>query len=140
MSKRIPKRLESAAEVLRDLQDETRDAADLTVSLLRNELELERQMSAKLRAELETAQKERDDARTQTERWSQFLHEAQNELAAAKRDGERMDWLQAHPLPTEVLRGPNDGEQGHAWAIACANSISLREAIDAAMSKEKGGA
>lgn len=52
-------------------------------------------------------------------------------LAGAK-DTCRLDFMDAHPLPTEVRGGCDDGHQGQAWAIA-AHSGNLRDALDAWM-------
>jgi hypothetical protein len=45
-------------------------------------------------------------------------------------DTDRINWLEAHPLPTEVHGGSDDGHVAKAWAIA-AHSGTLRDAIDA---------
>ena len=50
-------------------------------------------------------------------------------------DKRRLDFMDAHPLPTEVHGGCDDGHQGTAWAIAT-HSGSLRYALDAWMSHE----
>lgn len=44
-------------------------------------------------------------------------------------DTDRIEWLEKHPLPTEVHGGRDDGITGKAWAIA-AHDGTLREAID----------
>lgn len=50
-------------------------------------------------------------------------------------DTDRINWLEAHPLPTEVRGGAEDGHIGKAWAVA-AHSGTLREAIDMLMLSE----
>jgi hypothetical protein len=52
-----------------------------------------------------------------------------------ERDSELLDWLEAHPLATEVVGGADDGATGKAWAIACDARWTLREAI--AKAKER---
>lgn len=44
-------------------------------------------------------------------------------------DTDRINWLEAHPLPTEVRGGVEDGHTGKAWVVA-AHAGTLREAID----------
>ncbi len=51
-------------------------------------------------------------------------------------DKNRVDWLEAHPLQTEIRGGNEDGHMGKAWAIS-AHSGTFREAIDLIMSLEK---
>lgn len=52
-------------------------------------------------------------------------------------DKEMLDWLEAHPLNTEIHGGIDDGHTGKCWAIAAHSSVSLREAITKAMEMEK---
>ena len=60
----------------------------------------------------------------------------ESELAAAKRDGERLDWLQAHPRLSEMhIEGKV--VNCYAYAIAGHSKWTLRELIDAAI--EQGG-
>lgn len=60
------------------------------------------------------------------------VRELSEELVAAREDSARLDWLEAHPLKTEVVGGAQDGAESKAWAIACHAKWTLREAIDAA--------
>jgi hypothetical protein len=64
------------------------------------------------------------------------------EIMRLQADAERLDWLEAHQLPTEIMGGKDDGLESKAWAIACDQKWSLREAIDitreAAPAAERG--
>jgi len=51
---------------------------------------------------------------------------------AAITDTDRINWLEAHPLPVEVRGGPDDGHTARAWGLVAATG-TLREAIDATM-------
>lgn len=56
-----------------------------------------------------------------------------HELAAATLEGledtERLDWMDRHPLPTEIHGGADDGHAGKAWGVA-AHEGTLRDALD----------
>lgn len=51
------------------------------------------------------------------------------EVESLKDDKERLDWLEAHPLKTEVKGGSEDGSTGTFWGCGSAN-CTLRETID----------
>lgn len=50
-------------------------------------------------------------------------------LGAALQDADRLDWLEAHPLQSEIKGGSDDGHTGTFWGLGAANG-TLREAID----------
>lgn len=60
------------------------------------------------------------------------LAEAADRIEELEADGERLDWMEAHPLPAEVVGGRDDGLVARAWSIACVYNFSLREALDIA--------
>lgn len=55
------------------------------------------------------------------------------DLAAATLEGledtERLDWMDRHPLPTEIHGGAEDGHTGKAWGVA-AHEGTLRDTLD----------
>lgn len=45
-------------------------------------------------------------------------------------DTARLNWLEAHPLKSEVKGGHDDGKTAKVWAISCNKAHSLRQVID----------
>jgi len=58
------------------------------------------------------------------------ITELEAKVERLRLDTARLDWLENHPLPTEVVGGCNDGLMSKTWAIACDPMWSLREALD----------
>lgn len=44
-------------------------------------------------------------------------------------DTDRMNWLEAHQLPAEILGGAEDGATSNFWGLA-SKAPTLREAVD----------
>lgn len=44
-------------------------------------------------------------------------------------DTERINWLEAHPHPTSIVGGKEDGAEAKFWGVG-AHSGTLRETID----------
>ena len=53
--------------------------------------------------------------------WKKII-KLESEVERLRLDTARLDWLENHPLPTEVVGGCNDGLMSKTW--------SLREALD----------
>lgn len=66
-----------------------------------------------------------------------WLEEIRHVINSLEKDKARLDWLESHPLKTEVRGGPEDGHVGSAWAIA-SNGEDIREAIDAWIDSANG--
>lgn len=53
------------------------------------------------------------------------FHELADATSEAIDDSERLDWLEANPLPTQVIGGQEDGHIGKVWAVSCHQSVNL---------------
>ncbi len=51
------------------------------------------------------------------------------EVRDLRADKARLDWLEAHPMSTEIKGGSDDGRAGTFWGCGSAN-CTLRETID----------
>lgn len=56
------------------------------------------------------------------------------EVAELSKDKVRLDWLETHPLKTEIKGGSEDGHTGTFWGCG-AHSGTLRETIDVMMTQ-----
>ena len=67
-----------------------------------------------------------------------FVEKLLGELKEAEKDKERLDYLAAHPRPTEMRITGKPVELGYVYAVAGASVLSLREVIDACIKNGRG--
>lgn len=60
------------------------------------------------------------------------LVETSEEVDAMKLDKKRLDFMEEHPLKTQIHGGAEDGHEGVAWAVS-SHGGTLRDALDAWM-------
>lgn len=79
-----------------------------------------------IKAELE---RRKADGSAVSHTWGVVIPMLLAELEAAAADKARLDWLEAHPLQSEIQGGSGDGSTGRFWGCGSAE-LSLRATID----------